>query len=166
MLKGSKIMTELTAGSKAPAFTLPTDGDGKISLAEMKGERVVLYFYPKDDTSGCTQESCDFRDNLAAFNKAGVTVIGISRDKVSSHDKFKQRYKLNFPLASDEDGKVCEKYDVWVQKSMYGKKYMGIERSTFLIDENGKISHIWRKVKVAGHAEEVLKTIREMKKAA
>lgn len=159
-------MSEITIGGKAPAFTLPTDGNGKVSLSEMKGKKVVLYFYPKDDTSGCTQESCDFRDNLARFSRSGVTIIGISRDKVSSHDKFKSKFKLNFPLASDEDGKVCEKYGVWVQKSMYGKKYMGIERSTFLIDESGKITHIWRKVKVAGHADEVLKTIKEMKKAA
>ena len=132
----------------------------------MKGKKVVLYFYPKDDTSGCTQESCDFRDNLAAFSRSGAAVIGISRDPVASHDKFKKKHALNFPLASDEDGKVCEKYGVWAEKSMYGKKYMGIERSTFLIDENGKISQVWRKVKVAGHAEEVLRAIRDNKKAA
>ena len=166
MLKGSKIMAELTVGCKAPAFTLPVDGGGNISLAEMQGEKVVIYFYPKDDTPGCTQESCDFRDSLAAFKKCGALIVGISKDSIERHDKFKKKFKLNFPLASDEDGKICEKYGVWVQKSMYGKKYMGIERSTFLIDENGKIAHIWRKVKVAGHTDEVLSALKEMKKAA
>lgn len=157
-------MAELNTGSKAPAFTLPVGEDKKISLTDLKGQKIVLYFYPKDDTSGCTQESCDFRDNLKALNKADAAVIGISRDSLASHKKFQQKYSLNFPLASDEDGKVCEKYGVWVQKSMYGKKYMGIERSTFLIDENGKILQLWRKVKVAGHAAEVLKTIQELNK--
>ena len=164
MLKGSKIMVELTVGCKAPAFTLPIDGGGKISLSEMTGEKVIIYFYPKDDTPGCTQESCDFRDNLTAFKKSGAIIVGISKDSVARHDKFKKKFKLNFPLASDEDGKVCEKYGVWTQKSMYGKKYMGIERSTFLVDEKGKIARIWRKVKVAGHADEVLSALKEMKK--
>lgn len=158
-------MPQPTAGDKAPVFTLPTDNEGKISLADFKGEKVVIYFYPKDDTPGCTTESCDFRDNLTAFNKAGVQVIGISRDTVAKHDKFKAKYKLNFPLASDEDGKVCEKYGVWGEKSMYGKKYMGIERSTFLIDEKGIIRQIWRKVKVTGHAAEVLAAAKQKKAA-
>jgi peroxiredoxin Q/BCP len=164
-MKGSEIMAELTVGDKAPVFTLPADNKGKISLADFKGDKVVLYFYPKDDTPGCTTESCDFRDNLASFNKAGVQIIGISRDTVAKHDKFKAKYKLNFPLASDEDGKVCEKYGVWVEKSMYGRKYMGIERSTFLIDEKGIIQEIWRKVKVTGHAVEVLVAARKEKAA-
>jgi len=159
-------MAELTTGKKAPAFTLPTDGDKKISLSGLKGKKIVLYFYPKDDTSGCTQESCDFRDNLTAFKRLGATVVGISRDTVAKHDKFKKKYDLNFPLASDEDCKICDKYGVWVEKSMYGKKYMGIQRSTFLIDEQGRIKHIWRKVKVTGHVDDVLKTLKEIKKAA
>ena len=149
-------MAELTVGSKAPAFTLPVDGGGKISLAEMMGKKVVIYFYPKDDTPGCTQESCDFRDNFTVFKRSGAVIIGISKDSIARHDKFKKKFKLNFPLASDEDGEICEKYGVWAQKSMYGKKYMGIERSTFLIDENGNIRAIWRKVKVPGHVEQVL----------
>lgn len=159
-------MSELTVGGKAPAFTLPAGDGGKISLSEMRGKRTILYFYPKDDTPGCTQESCDFRDNLASFNRAGAAVIGISRDSIASHEKFKKKHKLNFPLASDECGEVCEKYGVWVQKSMYGKKYMGIERSTFLIDERGRIEKIWRKVKVKDHAAEVLNEVKNRKKEA
>jgi thioredoxin-dependent peroxiredoxin len=123
----------------------------------------VLYFYPKDDTSGCTAEACAFRDALPDFSKVKAQVIGISRDSVASHDKFKQKYKLPFPLASDEDGKVCRAYGVWVEKSMYGRKYMGIERSTFLIDGKGVVRAIWRKVKVPGHAEAVLDTARALK---
>jgi peroxiredoxin Q/BCP len=148
-------MPELTVGSKAPDFNLPTDGGGKISLSSLKGKKVVLYFYPKDDTPGCTTESCAFRDNLKDFNKMNVTVIGLSKDSPESHDKFKKKYELNFPLASDTDGKVCDAYGVWKEKSMYGKTFMGIDRSTFLIDEQGKIAAIWRKVKVDGHVDEV-----------
>jgi peroxiredoxin Q/BCP len=147
----------LEVGDKAPSFTLPTDGGGKISLKDLKGKTVVLYFYPKDDTSGCTAEACAFRDNLPDFSKVKATVIGISRDSVESHDKFKKKFDLTFPLVSDENGKVCEAYGTWVEKSMYGRKYMGIDRATFLIDEKGVIRGIWRKVKVPGHAEEVLK---------
>lgn len=147
----------LEVGDKAPSFTLPADDGGKVSLKDLKGQTVVLYFYPKDDTSGCTAEACAFRDQLPNFSKVKATVIGISRDSVASHDKFKQKYGLTFPLASDEDGKVCEAYDTWVEKSMYGRKYMGTERSTFLIDEKGVIRGIWRKVKVPGHADELLK---------
>jgi peroxiredoxin Q/BCP len=146
----------LEVGDKAPDFTLPSDGGGQVSLKTLRGETVVLYFYPKDDTSGCTAEACAFRDALPDFFKAKATVIGISRDSVASHDKFKTKYDLPFPLASDEEGKVCEAYGTWVEKSMYGRKYMGIERATFLIDGNGVVRHIWRKVKVPGHAEEVL----------
>ncbi len=147
----------LMVGDKAPDFTLPSNGGGKVSLKALKGKSVVLYFYPKDDTSGCTAEACAFRDALPDFSKVKAAVIGISRDSVASHDKFKTKYGLPFPLASDEDGKVCEAYGTWVEKSMYGRKYMGIERATFLIDGKGIIRHIWRKVKVQGHAEEVLK---------
>jgi peroxiredoxin Q/BCP len=143
-------------GDKAPDFTLPSDGGGKVSLKALKGKPVVLYFYPKDDTSGCTAESCAFRDALPNFSKVKAAIVGISRDTVASHDKFKAKYGLTFPLASDEDGEVCEAYGTWVEKSMYGRKYMGIERSTFLIDANGVVRNVWRKVKVPGHAEEVL----------
>jgi thioredoxin-dependent peroxiredoxin len=146
----------LDVGDKAPEFTLPTDGAGKVTLSKLKGKKVVLYFYPKDDTTGCTAEACGFRDIFPNFRKLDATVIGISRDSVASHDKFKKKYELPFLLASDEEGKVCEKYGVWVQKSMYGRKYMGIERSTFLVNEKGVIENIWRKVKVAGHVDEVL----------
>jgi len=143
-------------GDKAPDFTLPSDGGGKVSLKALKGKAVVLYFYPKDDTSGCTAESCAFRDALPNFSKVKAAIVGISRDSVASHDKFKAKYGLTFPLASDEDGTVCEAYGTWVEKSMYGRKYMGVERSTFLIDAKGVVRNAWRKVKVPGHAEEVL----------
>jgi peroxiredoxin Q/BCP len=146
-------------GDKAPAFTLPADGGGKISLKDFKGKPVVLYFYPKDDTSGCTAEACAFRDALPNFSKVKAAIVGISRDSVESHDKFKKKYGLTFPLVSDEDGKVCEAYGTWVEKSMYGRKYMGIERSTFLLDGEGVVRNVWRKVKVPGHAEEVLKAV-------
>lgn len=147
----------LAVGDKAPDFTLPTDGGGEVSLKAMKGKTVVLYFYPRDDTPGCTTEACAFRDALPDFSKVKATVIGVSKDTVASHDKFKTKFQLPFPLASDADGKVCEAYSSWGEKSMYGKKYMGIERSTFLIDGNGVVRNIWRKVKVDGHAAEVLK---------
>jgi peroxiredoxin Q/BCP len=150
-------------GDKAPAFTLPADGGGKVSLKDLKGKAVVLYFYPKDDTSGCTAEACAFRDALPDFSEVKAKVIGISRDSVKSHDKFKDKYGLPFPLASDEDGKVCEAYGTWVEKSMYGRKYMGIERATFLIDRHGVIRNVWRKVKVPGHADEVLKAAAALK---
>lgn len=159
-------MGALQTGSKAPNFNLPTDGGGKAKLSDYKGKKLVLYFYPKDDTSGCTKEACGFKDNLKQFEKLDCAVLGVSKDSVEKHNKFKEKYKLNFPLASDEDGKVCEAYEVWVQKSMYGRKYMGIERATYLIDENGKIEQIWRKVKVPGHVEEILKTLKEGSKKA
>jgi peroxiredoxin Q/BCP len=143
-------------GDKAPDFTLATDGDGKVTLSKLKGKKVILYFYPKDDTSGCTAEACGFRDNLPKFGRTDATVIGISRDSVVSHDRFKKKYDLPFMLASDEEGKVCEAYGTWVEKSMYGRKYMGIERATFLIDPKGIVRNVWRKVKVPGHVEEVL----------
>lgn len=156
-------MSDLKIGSKAPDFTLPTDGGGSITLSALKGQPIVLYFYPKDDTPGCTQESCDFRDNMAALKRLKVQVIGISKDSVKKHDKFKEKFELNFPLASDEDSDTCEKYGVWAEKSMYGKKYMGIERSTFLIGADGKIAHLWRKVSVTDHVTEVLKALKEQK---
>ncbi len=143
-------------GDKAPDFTLATDGAGKVTLSKLKGKKVILYFYPKDDTSGCTAEACGFRDNLPKFGRTDATVIGISRDSVASHDRFKKKYDLPFMLASDEEGKVCEAYGTWVEKSMYGRKYMGIERATFLIDPKGMVRNVWRKVKVPGHVEEVL----------
>ena len=153
-------MTELQIGDKAPDFTLPTDGNGELTLSNFKGKKVVLYFYPKDDTPGCTTESCSFNDNLSALNKLNTAVIGLSKCSVQKHDKFKAKYDLNFPLASDEEGDVCEQYGTWVEKNMYGKKYMGIERSTFLIDENGKIEQIWRKVKVKEHVEAVMDALK------
>lgn len=147
----------LQIGDKAPAFALPTDNGGRISLSELKGKIVVLYFYPKDDTSGCTKEAIDFSAAKAKFDKLGAVVIGCSRDSVAAHDKFKTKHELKVILASDESGKVTESYGVWVEKSLYGRKYMGIERATFLIDRTGKLAAIWRKVKVAGHVDAVLK---------
>jgi peroxiredoxin Q/BCP len=152
----------LKIGDKAPAFALPSDGGGTVSLKDLKGKAVILYFYPKDDTSGCTAEACAFRDQLPDFSKAKAAVLGVSRDSVASHDTFKEKYGLTFPLLSDKDGKVTEAYGTWVQKSMYGRKYMGIERATFLIDGNGVIRGIWRKVKVPGHAGEVLEAARAL----
>ena len=153
----------LKVGDKAPDFTLPKDGGGKIALKDLKGKAVVLYFYPKDDTSGCTAEACAFRDAFPDFSKVKAAIVGISRDSVKSHDKFKAKHELPFTLASDEDGKVCEAYGTWVEKSMYGRKYIGIERATFLIDGKGVIRGIWRKVKVPGHAEEVLRDAAALK---
>ncbi|MHA1518524.1 MAG: thioredoxin-dependent thiol peroxidase [Alphaproteobacteria bacterium] len=153
----------LNVGDKAPSFMLPTDGGGTVSLKDLKGQTVVLYFYPKDDTSGCTTEACAFRDALPDFSKVKAAVIGVSKDPVTKHDKFKEKYELNFPLGSDEEGKVCDAYGTWVEKSMYGRKYMGIERSTFLIDSKGVIRAVWRKVKVPGHVDEVLKAVQELK---
>ena len=152
----------LEIGDRAPAFAAPTDGGGSLSLASLKGKRVILYFYPKDDTSGCTKEACGFRDVFPKFGKTDAVVVGVSRDSVASHDKFKKKYKLPFALVSDADGKITEAYGVWVEKSMYGRKYMGIERATFLIDGAGKIAGVWRKVKVPGHVEEVLEAAKAL----
>lgn len=146
----------LKSGDKAPAFSLPGDGSSTISLASLKGRKVVLYAYPKDDTSGCTLEAQNFNALRAEFAAAGADIIGISADSIASHDKFKKKYELAFPLASDESKATLEAYGIWVEKSMYGKKYMGIERTTFLIDGTGKIAQVWNKVKVPGHAAEVL----------
>jgi peroxiredoxin Q/BCP len=142
-------------GSPAPAFTLPADDGSEISLGDFRGKKVVLYFYPKDDTPGCTTQACDLRDHHGAFQEQGAVVLGVSPDPVSSHVKFKSKYDLNFPLLSDPDHRVAEAYGVWKEKSMYGKKYWGIERSTFVIDEEGVVEEAWRKVKPKGHAERV-----------
>ena len=147
-------------GDKAPSFNMHTNTGEEVSLSKLKGQKIVLYFYPRDDTPGCTKEACGFRDDLLKYKKAGAVVIGVSKDSVESHQKFIDKYDLNFILATD-DGDVCEKYDAWLLKNMYGKKYFGIGRSTFLIDTGGKINKIWPKVKVDGHVEEVLKAVKE-----
>jgi len=152
-------MAALTEGSNAPEFTLPRDGNGSVSLSEFRGRKVVLYFYPKDDTSGCTAEAIAFTALADAFDKAGAVVIGMSPDSAKKHDKFIAKHDLGVILAADEEKATLQDYGVWVEKSMYGRKYLGVERSTFLIDENGTIVRIWRKVKVPGHAEEVLAAI-------
>ena len=145
----------IEAGSPAPDFTLPGDDGSDISLSSYRGKKVILYFYPKDDTPGCTTQACDLRDNYEAMQARGVVVLGVSPDGPASHKKFREKYSLNFPLLSDEDHQVAETYGVWKEKSMYGKKYWGIERSTFLIDEEGRIEEAWRKVRPKGHAERV-----------
>ena len=152
----------IAVGRTAPDFSLASDGGGKFKLSALRGAPVVLYFYPKDDTSGCTREALDFTASLAEFKKLGATVIGTSPDSVAKHDKFKSKHNLGVVLAADEDKTVCERYGVWIEKSMYGRKYMGVDRSTFLIDASGKVARIWRKVKVPGHVDEVLAAIRAM----
>lgn len=152
----------LTIGNPAPNFTLPRDGDQTITLSALRPAKVVVYFYPKDDTSGCTLEAREFSARLAEFTEAGATVIGISKDSAKSHDKFCEKYGLSIILASDEVGTTCEDYGVWKQKSMYGKTYMGIERSTFLIDADGNVAKVWRKVSVKGHVDGVLATVKAL----
>jgi len=149
----------LKPGDKAPDFSLINDEGNKVSLKDFKGKKVILYFYPKDDTSGCTKEACSFRDNIKIINKKNAVVIGVSKDDTKSHQKFKKKYDLPFTLLSDENLEMLKKYDVWKEKSMYGKKYMGIERTTYIIDEKGKIQDIFNKVKVDGHTDEVLEKI-------
>jgi peroxiredoxin Q/BCP len=149
-------------GSKAPEFDMPRDGGGRVRLKDLKGRKVVLYFYPKDDTPGCTKEACGFRDSLPNFSGQDAEIVGVSKDSVAKHDKFKVKYDLPFVLGSDEDGKVCEAYGTWIEKSMYGRKYMGIDRATFVIDEKGVLRAEWRKVKVPGHVEEVMKVVRQL----
>jgi thioredoxin-dependent peroxiredoxin len=149
-------------GAAAPDFSLPTDAAGDVKLSALMGGKVVVYFYPKDDTSGCTLEAQAFNGLKAEFKAADTTIIGISADSVASHAKFRKKYDLGFALASDESKTALEAYGVWVEKSMYGKKYMGIERSTFLIDKAGKIARIWAKVKVPGHAQEVLEAAKAL----
>lgn len=152
----------LETGDKIPSFSGAT-ADGKITHKDLAGQYSVLYFYPKDSTPGCTVEACDFRDNHPKFKKMGAAVYGISKDSLTSHGKFAGKYDLPFTLVTDEDGSICEKFGTWVEKSMLGRKYMGIERATFLVDEKGVIRHIWRKVKVKGHAAEVLQALKNIK---
>lgn len=152
----------LSPGSKAPAFKAPTNSDGTFTLKDAKGAYLVLYFYPKDDTSGCTAEACDFRDSMKRITKSGAIVVGVSPDSVKSHEKFIAKYDLNFTLVADEDKSICEAYDVWKEKSMYGRKYMGVVRTTYLIDPKGKIVHTWENVKVKGHVDEVLAVLKEL----
>lgn len=156
-------MSELAEGKKAPAFSLSSSDGGKVTLASFKGKKnVVLYFYPKDMTPGCTQESCDFRDSLARIKKKDAVVFGISADSIERHEKFRDKYDLNFPLLSDEDKKVLTSYGVWQQKSLYGKKFMGIVRTTVIIDKQGKVAKIFPKVKVKGHVDEVLEALKKI----
>ena len=151
----------LNEGKKAPAIKADTDGGGTWQLKDAKGSWLVLYFYPKDNTSGCTAEACDFRDNMKRLAKKDVMVVGVSPDSVKSHDNFIAKHDLNFTLLSDEDKTICEKYDCWKEKSMYGRKYMGVVRTTYLIDPNGKIVRAWDKVKVKGHVDDVIATLGE-----
>lgn len=152
----------LNPGDPAPPWDLPTAGGGRVSLADLKGQRVVLYFYPKDDTPGCTREALNFTEKAKAFAAAKTAVVGVSRDSVAKHDKFAAKHGLKLILASDEDGAVCERYGVWVEKKLYGKSYMGVERATFLIDSRGRIARVWRKVRVPGHVDEVLKEVKSL----
>ena len=152
-------MSELMPGDRAPAFDLPADGGGRVNLTDYTGVWLVLYFYPKDDTPGCTTEAQDFQASLPAFEAKGARVLGVSKDSVKRHDKFKAKYGLGFPLAADEEGEMIERYGAWVEKSLYGRQYMGIDRSTFLIDPMGKIQAAWRKVRVPGHVTQVLAAI-------
>ena len=149
-------------GSKIKDFSLPSSGGGTWSSKDAAGRKLVIYFYPKDMTSGCTRESQDFRDLYSTFRKAGVDIVGISRDSVKSHDKFTEKEKLPFPLLSDEDERLCKQFDVIHEKSLYGRKYLGVERSTFLLDGTGILRREWRKVKVPGHAEEVLEAAKSL----
>ena len=153
---------ELSVGDKAPNFSMPASNASTVSLATLKGKNVVLYFYPRDDTPGCTLEAKDFRDHLAEFEKLNTVIIGVSKDSVKSHEKFREKFCLPFPLASDEESSVCEAYGTWKEKSMYGKTYMGIQRDTFLIDGNGVIRNIWRKVKVEDHVKQVLEAVKAL----
>jgi peroxiredoxin Q/BCP len=147
---------DLKPGDKAPSFKLATDGGGNISLSSLKGQPFVLYFYPKDDTAGCTKEAVGFSENLKKFERLGVNLVGVSKDSVASHDRFKAKYKLKLTLASDSELEAAQAYGVWGEKTLYGRKYMGMERATFLVDAKGVIREIWRKVKVPGHVEAVL----------
>ncbi|MES2729203.1 MAG: thioredoxin-dependent thiol peroxidase [Pseudomonadota bacterium] len=153
-------MSQLKIGDTAPDFTLQTNNGGTVTLSDLRGQNVIVYFYPKDDTPGCTTEACKFNENLKAFSAQNTIVIGISKDDVKSHDKFAGKYGLNITLAADVDGKTCEAYGAWVQKSMYGKKYMGIDRVTFWVDVDGKIAAHWPQVKVNDHAAEVMEAIK------
>jgi peroxiredoxin Q/BCP len=155
-------ISQSLVGELAPDFTASLDGGGSLTLSDMRGKPLVLYFYPKDDTSGCTAQACDFRDQMEYIASLGAAVVGVSPDSQKSHDKFKKKYDLNFALVSDESHEICERYGVWVEKSMYGRKYMGVERSTFLIDASGRVAREWRKVKVPGHVAEVVSALQEL----
>ncbi|MEO8499504.1 MAG: thioredoxin-dependent thiol peroxidase [Vicinamibacteria bacterium] len=155
-------MAMLEEGKNAPAFTLPSSEGGAVSLKDLKGKTVVLYFYPKDDTPGCTREACEFRDSQAALKKAGAVVFGVSGDSLESHGKFKAKYKLNFPLLSDDGNEVATKFGAYGEKTLYGRKFMGIIRSTFIIDGGGVVRKVFPKVKVDGHAEKVLEAVKAL----
>jgi peroxiredoxin Q/BCP len=153
---------DLKPGDKAPAFKLATDGSGEVSLARLKGSPFVLYFYPKDNTTGCTAEAIDFSRLAKKFAAKGVTVIGVSKDSTASHDRFKQKHDLKITLGSDPETELAQAYGVWIEKTLYGRKYMGMDRATFLVDAKGVIRAVWRKVKVAGHAEAVLAAVGDL----
>ena len=155
-------MSKVSIGKKVPQFSLPATGNQTIKLSELKGKNIVIYFYPKDSTPGCTLEGQDFRDNIRKFSSRNTRILGVSRDSLSSHEKFKEKQKFNFDLISDEEEKLCALFDVIKEKNMYGKKFMGVERSTFLIDEKGVLRNEWRKVKVKGHVEEVLEAVKNL----
>ena len=152
----------LESGDKVPNFNLPINGGGKLALKDIKGKKTVMYFYPRDMTPGCTTEAQDFRDRIEDFEKADAVVVGVSKDSVKRHDNFVEKQNLPFQLISDEDGTLCEDFGVWVEKNMYGRKYMGIQRATFVIDTKGVIRHAWPKVKVKGHADEVLDVVKNL----
>ena len=154
--------TAIDAGSPAPGFTAPTDGGGSLSLESLRGKAVVLYFYPRDDTPGCTREAQEFTEALDEFARAGAEIVGVSKDTAARHDRFRAKYALPFTLVSDTDSDICERYGVWVEKKNYGKTYMGIERATFLIDADGTVSKVWRKVKVPGHVDAVLEAVKTL----
>ena len=155
-------MSKVTIGKKVPAFSAIATGDKKIKSADLKGKNIVIYFYPKDSTPGCTLEGQDFRDNIRKFSSRKTVILGVSKDSLESHEKFKAKQKFSFDLLSDEDEKLCQLFDVIKEKNMYGKKFMGIERSTFLIDEKGVLRNEWRKVKVKGHVDEVLEAVKAL----
>lgn len=158
-------MAEISVGAAAPDFDLPADGDSRVRLRDFAGSPLVLYFYPKDDTSGCTAEAIAFTALEPEFRAAGAAVVGVSPDSCASHDRFKAKHKLAVRLAADEGKEMLERYGVWAEKSMYGRKYMGVERTTVLVGPNGRIARIWNKVKVPGHADEVLEAVRALKGA-
>lgn len=155
-------MTQPAVGDKAPDISLPRDGGEIVNLSDFAGKKVVLYFYPKDDTPGCTKEAIGFTENVDAFAELDTVILGVSKDSVKKHDKFVAKHDLKIALLSDEEGDVCERYGTWVEKSMYGKTYMGIERATYLIDAEGKIAQAWRKVRVPGHVDAVLDAVRAL----
>jgi peroxiredoxin Q/BCP len=154
----------IEAGQTAPPFTLTADDGSRVKLADLRGAPIVLYFYPKDDTPGCTREACAFRDRQKELAKLGAKVFGVSADDVTSHEKFRDKFRLNFPLLADVDHRVAEKYGAWREKNMYGKKTMGIVRSTFLIDAQGKVAKVWKRVQVDGHDEQVVEALEELKR--